>query len=1151
MKYIPIIGTISAGKTTFLRAFLGIDILHVGSITTTKFVCLIKNSMKTSFYHAIPKKEKELVFDMEGKEINNEEEIRQKMIEINANLKEKKGTINDIFYILEIPIKNVENVPLLENCYFMDIPGLNENETTYIKDIFSLITIKDILFEIFIFDSTSIGSDNVLNIFTSLEERKCLCKTKNIYILNKIDQCTSGDNEETIVEGFKKYFYETFEDEKIKNKVVDLNIYENYFIPMNSILYRAETKILEDFSSLLIFEFFIFLKFESHSENSTFAEYIKNRVNAIIERDNIDIEKDIKKINIEEFKISAEKSINNLKNIAKSIKNSDNIQLGLNLSKKSVEKDLKKLYSIQKIKKYFVFHSESYIKLQEVIKNIQVNKVNDDLSSPPPLMSQNKNIIINKDNKIISQNETIKTIEKLDSFLKEIFKEIDPENELKEFKISLQTLRENILGRKLRISFIGNISVGKSSVLNCIIGYQILPTKDTECTYRGVILRHSEDKEFKLYRTKLITRGNGLDKYYYFLDESKYHCKGIPAIKDYLNNKNNDKFMRDDDAFIVITGKLKIFNYINLDKDIINKIEFIDLPGPDRKNNTFNDQKYYEKILKFSNCCIYINEPKTIEDKNSVKRMLEQYSSDKSKVFSNIRKNFIKTCLFLINKSDNIEEGNEKIKKDIKNSLFKIIQKEEKDLKAEEMNISFFSSKYFLYYLEIETQYIIALEEYPLTLLEELYKGWDKAFTIKNFKSYINKKIEGIQEKFEFDTEEEFEPDNNFIKRLNLAFDKLFEGKYRGGTSMDDQEEIIIKLFTFYKQFKNANFNYTNYSHTFFDDLKEVILFCKKFHDDNLKYSILEFFTYTDQLFDKEIKKESEIEKLTNTKRYELFQNEIIPSINKKFEEKQKEISDIYELGLYRVQAIIDEEIKNAESILKEANNDINFVAKKFEEKIDAPIQELNKKKENELNKLSKEIEEILNERIDSFISKNKNDSTKVDINKGITLKMFLSAVGSAVSGVAVRSGLVFVGNSLLATAATAAAAAAATGTITTTATAIGTALTGPVGIAIGFGVGIAISAISMLVHYFSKSKRYITGLLQTKIDISKKFEEIKDMFNNDFSSFKESLLNELKIKVEIMKKQLNSVNKEKWAILKQKYSEEKKTIEESIKLYK
>ena len=45
--FVPIIGTISSGKTTFLKGFLGIDILETGSTTTTKFVCLIKNSDKT------------------------------------------------------------------------------------------------------------------------------------------------------------------------------------------------------------------------------------------------------------------------------------------------------------------------------------------------------------------------------------------------------------------------------------------------------------------------------------------------------------------------------------------------------------------------------------------------------------------------------------------------------------------------------------------------------------------------------------------------------------------------------------------------------------------------------------------------------------------------------------------------------------------------------------------------------------------------------------------------------------------------------------------------------------------------------------------------------------------------------------------------
>ena len=65
--FIPIIGAIPAGKPTLLNGFLGIDLLETGLTTTTKFVCLIKNSDKTLFYRLIPKREKNLLtFIKEG-----------------------------------------------------------------------------------------------------------------------------------------------------------------------------------------------------------------------------------------------------------------------------------------------------------------------------------------------------------------------------------------------------------------------------------------------------------------------------------------------------------------------------------------------------------------------------------------------------------------------------------------------------------------------------------------------------------------------------------------------------------------------------------------------------------------------------------------------------------------------------------------------------------------------------------------------------------------------------------------------------------------------------------------------------------------------------------------------------------------------------
>ena len=176
--YIPIIGAISAGKSTFLKAFLGVNVLETGLTTTTKFICLIKHSEETKFYHVIPKKEKNIIFEKEVEETKGEENIQKRIEKINEDLTNKKRTQNDIFYMLETKINTIENIPLLENCFFMDIPGLNENNSTYVEDIFSLITIDDILFEIVVFDATTVENDNIKKIFKKLEKKKLSNKKK-------------------------------------------------------------------------------------------------------------------------------------------------------------------------------------------------------------------------------------------------------------------------------------------------------------------------------------------------------------------------------------------------------------------------------------------------------------------------------------------------------------------------------------------------------------------------------------------------------------------------------------------------------------------------------------------------------------------------------------------------------------------------------------------------------------------------------------------------------------------------------------------------------------------------------------------------------------------------------------------------------------
>lgn len=164
-----------------------------------------------------------------------------------------------------------------------------------------------------------------------------------------------------------------------------------------------------------------------------------------------------------------------------------------------------KLFYLNKKKKFPIQNSNTSIRLRDFFNH--QNLVSLDEEAPPPI-----------NNKL----DNIKLLEKLTKFITEsisteTFKNIGEES-FEIFRNEFQAIKNNLLSEKLRISFIGSISVGKSSIINCLIGEEINPTKSDECTYRGVIYRYNNSDEFKLYKTELKSIGEGIYEYLYFID---------------------------------------------------------------------------------------------------------------------------------------------------------------------------------------------------------------------------------------------------------------------------------------------------------------------------------------------------------------------------------------------------------------------------------------------------------------------------------------------------------------------------------------------------------------------------------------------------------------------------------------------------------
>ena len=580
-------------------------------------------------------------------------------------------------------IKKVENDKKEDNIFYK----VQIDENTYLSEIFKIIK-NYIDGAIIIMSIQNYFFDANFELIAKLH--KVIEKDiKNfLIILNKIDLSTNLNEDINKCKGlFMKHFPSC--------KTFNINL--NTFVPISTIQLQNELLLDKSFKYLLNYHFYNYMTKINNEKlihkniiNKSFINHLKDIIkteknitradieNTVNEFENPGIDdeiieiinelKDNFKANDINFGITEQDFLNN-----KNETNNNILDLDMELTEDTTSGSennnfdeinpsyiLKFLYIYQTQNKLIPLLSEetnmllNYFRVKKKLPKLnQKSKNGDDLS---------EKTLINK--RIIKNLKTIaKEIKKSQFISNEII------NIINEIYKTVEFLR---IYNVIFIPFLGPSNAGKTTIINGIIGEEVLPADLNECTKRGIIIRYLNDDEKEInIRKAVFTEEEFLGKKKYYFDPKEVIAEGLKDVQDTVKGLNYNFTDKEEDSFYYIRTKIKLFDDLGLDNYYKKMIYLIDFPGFGTGN--IFEKTLYKKIMSICNSFVFVFRKSFIKEhknKELLDNIFRQARNQKHKLSSG----FIKNCLFVLN-NDNSQTTNEEdinyAKKDI-NELFKI-----------------------------------------------------------------------------------------------------------------------------------------------------------------------------------------------------------------------------------------------------------------------------------------------------------------------------------------------------------------------------------------------------------------------------------------------------------------------------------------------
>ena len=1131
---IPVIGKINCGKSTILNFLLDLDdVLEYSCDVTTKFISIIRHNKNL-------KGKPPLIYNVEFEQrayINN-----KYLYNFEKNGKYIEGNVKDIikkrneqltkaeldklpenyFYIIEcyIPLFEGEYEKYADYFEFMDVPGLNEGsfsenlDNIYLDKILPLF-VNNVQFAIFIFDTLNYekkenSTINLRDIFFDFykkmkefyfnENKEKVKIHASILILNKIDLSHKEGGLQKEECDFKHYLENTLKISVQNNSIVlfqaDLEyLKKNRFESFEKYLdYIIKTKkddndnnINKQIKKNFKIDFNIndnILKEESEDEDEDEED----------ENHDDDISNLIKKINKSLNKQSYSDSITKKKyssylNIYNTYRDNAKKNFKENLEENDLTKNIKK--SIENVYKNFINNYKKYMSLYDKVL-LELSKKKGSI-----LDNKNKNTpkIITFEN--IFEEKNFLDIFTYENSIFEDLKKMEPNHEFFETIYNNFLLNKDYIEKwhRYKIAIFGEHSSGKSSLLNSLIGIDILQESNAHCTKVILVIQYTQSKkDLSLYSANL----NHNESFLYFTQD-KLIANGEDEIREELKNINNNNKKDQEINYYILNTPIKFLDLFIEDKDIKEKIQFIDTPGLDSLLKEYTDYSFSE-LIEYIDLFIYTNAYNIInqkESKASIKRMIE-FILEKKGYFN------FNSFIFLINFYDKIdikEDSKEKeILENFKSNITEIIKKYKennwdayinkyKKIINNDSNIScFYFSKNIFNNEQKAINQFLDFQNF-FTQLNNTYSKVDIKQKLINIKSHIKKKLYEKIRKKKF-SKEDIQITDKDRKDLKIILDI-------NNNDFEAYKKNVDSILSKYKFIKKNIINYSIFN-GFLSALKE------KLSKENI-YAFLSFIIFNQSV--KIIRYFELIE--NNILRWESSQNIKIP-IN----EETKIKYDFYKKKMEDEFINFKKELKkNIDDIFagKDKKEEINKDFKSLFEKIESYFKSFVKDCQKELKKLDEIVLSFKKE--DIQIKINLKEFMKLSLTIGVPTSLFFMLIFGAAAPF-ITEGLLF-------------------------SLGITSFITGGI---LGFGIGGIISVLFMLLIYgLLKWIGKIKSKIQMYNDIMRKLEPVIFKVNKDMDSFYNSIKNQIKETIMSIRKPMknlieNKINRKEFFELKDNF---------------